>query len=204
MKNTDGSTLLSSTPEKLAKLFKRYGWVGFWLQVVLATFATLLAVNVLFFSNSAAIQRQGIGLSEYLALLGFLILLFTIFWFYRYTRLARKIANPQQRPPKKTVIRTLWVGLWVSCLGITLSMFAMFLEVGHLLRVFLRAPQGGVPVIQTEFDPSTWVSAVDMVSLMADLSVLAGELVVLIISLWLLLRVSTATGYDSISEEPVA
>lgn len=204
MSNNTESTLLSSSPEKLARLFKRYGWVGFWLQVVLAASAILLVINVLFFSHAAAIQRQGIGLAIYLALIAFLILIFTIFWFYRYTRLARKIADPQRRPPKSSVIRTLWVGIWASCFGIAFSMIAMFLEVGRLLRVFMRAPQGGIPVIQTEYDPSTWISAVDMVSLLADLSVLAGELIVLTFSLWLLLRVSMAASYDRTSKESEA
>lgn len=204
MSNNTGSTLLSSSPEKLARLFKRYGWVGLWLQVVLAASAILLVINVLFFSHAAAIQHQRIGLAEYLALIAFLILIFTIFWFYHYTRLASKIADPQRRPPKPSLIRTLWVGIWASCFGIAFSMIAMFLEVGRLLRVFMRAPQGGIPVIQTEYDPSTWISAVDMVGLLADLSVLAGELIVLTFSLWLLLRVSMATGYDRTSEESEA
>ena len=204
MLNNAGSTMISSTPKKLAKLFKRYGWVGFWLQIVLATFTIFLVVNVLFFSNSAAIQRQGIGFSEYLALLGFLILLFTILWSYRYTRLGIKIADPQQRPPQSSVIRTLWIGVWASCFGIAFSMFAMFFEVGHLLRILMRAPQGGFPVIQTEYDPSTWLSAIDVLSLMVDLSVLAGELIILTFSLWLLLRVSMATGYDRTPEESEA
>ena len=88
--------------------------------------------------------------------------------------------------------------LWASCLGILFSMLLMMYEVGRLLFVFLRAPQGGVPVIQTETSaPSGWVSAIDMVGLMADLSVLAAELIVLAFTLWLLFRVTvSAAAYD--------
>lgn len=198
------SSLSSTSQDKIAKLFSRYGWTGFWLQVVLASFFLLIATYVLFLSRSAATQLQVMGFSEYLALIAFVILLFTIFWFYRYTRLARKMADPQRRPSKSSVIRTLWIGVWFSCLGIMISMFAMLSEVGRLLLVLLRAPQGGIPVIQTNFEPSTWISAVDMVGLLADLSVLAGELIVLTFSLWLLLRVSAASNYDRTPMEPEA
>ena len=59
----------------------------------------------------------------------------------------------------------------------------------HLLFYFLAAPQGGVPVFQTaDAGPTGWVSAVDMVSLMALSLFVFAELVVLILSLWLLFR----------------
>ena len=195
--------LLSSKPEKTAKAFAKFGWIGFWLQVALATLPILLMIYVLFFCSSASIQRRGIGLSEYLGLVGLLVLFFTIFWSYRYTRLAKRMADPARRPPQSSVIRTLWIGLTASCLGILLSMLLMMFEVGRLLFVFLSAPQGGAPVIRTEtYDPSTWVSAIDMVGLLADLSVLAAELVVLAFTLWLLLRMTvSAAAYDDDLDE---
>lgn len=189
--------ILSSKPEKLAKAFSRLGWIGFWLQLVLALLPIILMIYVLFFCPSASFQRGAMGIVEYLGLFGLAILFFTIFWSYRYTLLAKKMADPGRCPPKSSVTRTLWIGLWASCLGILFSMLLMVFEVGRLLFVFLRAPQGGVPVMQTETsDPSSWVSAIDMVGLLADLSVLAAELIVLAFTLWLLFRVTTATEYD--------
>ena len=190
-------SILSANPQKIAKAFSRLGWIGFWLQVVLATLPIILMIYVLFFCPSASIQRSGIGLTDFLGLLGLAILFFTIFWSYRYTRLAKGMADPEKRPPKSFVTKTLWIGLMASCLGILFSMLLMMFEVGRLLFVFLRAPQGGVPVMQTEtYDPSSWVSAIDMVGLLADLSVLAAELVVLAFTLWLLFRITTSTEYD--------
>ncbi len=191
--------ILSSKPQRIGKAFSRLGWIGFWLQVVLATLPILLMIYVLLFSGSAAVQRRGIGLSGYMSLIGLLILFFTIFWSYRYTRLAKRMADPELRPPKASVIQILWIGLLVSSLGILFSMLLMLFEVGRLLLVFLDAPQGGVSVIQTEtYDPSTWVSATDMVGLLADISVLAAELMVLTFTLWLLFRMTMpATAYDN-------
>jgi hypothetical protein len=202
MQNDLNAKSAPAGPRGIAKAFQRLGWTGFWLQVVLATLPILLMIYVLFFCESAAVQRRGLGLTEYLGLIGLLILLFTIVWSYRYTRLAKRMADPQRRPPRPAVIRTLWVGLWASCLGILFSMLLMMFEVGRLLFVFLRAPQGGIPVVQTETStPSTWVSAIDMVSLLADLSVLAAELIVLAFTLWLLFRMTiSAAAYDQAGE----
>jgi hypothetical protein len=195
MLNNLSAKLLSARPQRIAKVFKRLGWTGFWLQLVLAMLPILLMIYVLFFCDAASIQRAGMGLSQYLGLVGLLILFFTIFWCYRYTRLAKRMADPEQRPPLSTVNRTLWIGLWASCLGILFSMLLMMYEVGRLLFVFLRAPQGGIPVIQTETStPSGWVSAIDMVGLLADLSVLAAELIVLAFTLWLLFRVTVSAA----------
>jgi hypothetical protein len=70
-------------------------------------------------------------------------------------------------------------------------MVVMKIEVGHLLFYFLSAPQGGVPVFQTAgAAPASWVSAVDMLSLMALLLTLAAEIIVLVLGLWLLFRSS--------------
>jgi hypothetical protein len=124
-------------------------------------------------------------------LLGFAILAFTIVWCYRYTRLGRRMAAPTKRPPKASVIRTLWIGVVASGLGILFSMLLMVFEVGRLLFVFLGAPQGGAPVVQVDkSDPGRWVSAIDMVKILADLSVLSAELIVLAITLWLLFRIT--------------
>jgi hypothetical protein len=76
-----------------------------------------------------------------------------------------------------------------SSIGLLFSMMVMMIETGHLLFYFLAAPQGGVPVFQTPgAGPASWVSAVDMVSLMALSLFVFAELVVLILSLWLLFR----------------
>ena len=66
-KNTQ-SKLFLAKPEGLAKSFKRYGWIGFWLQIILAVVSIFLMVYVLFFSSTASNQQRGMGFSEYLAL----------------------------------------------------------------------------------------------------------------------------------------
>ena len=92
--------ILSSKPEKIAKAFARLGWTGFWLQLVLAFLPIILLIYVLFFCPSASFQRGAMGIAEYLGLFGLAILFFTIFWSYRYTLLAKKMADPASCPSK--------------------------------------------------------------------------------------------------------
>ncbi len=182
-------SLRRSGIQNLAKTFSRLGWIGFWVQIVVGSIPLLLMAYAFIFTRSPSGPRAGLALVEYLTLASLVILIFTIVWFHRHTRLAKKIADPKTCPPVSSVIRSVWTGLMASSIGLLFSMIVMMIETGHMLFYFLAAPQGGVPVIQTTgAGPASWVSAVDMMSLMAlSLSVFT-ELVVLILSLWLLFR----------------
>jgi hypothetical protein len=194
-----------SNPENLAKQFSRLGWIGFWIQLVLISLPILLLLYVLFISSPESAQRRGIDLSNYLSYGSLLVMLFTIFWFYQYTRLAKRIPDPESRPPQSSVMRTLWIGLGASCLGILFSMILMINAVLRILFVLLATPQTGVPFSATGGDPAKTLSAIDAVSLTSLLFTLSAELIVLAFSLWLLFRVTrpspeitdaTSSDYD--------
>lgn len=179
----------------LSASFSRLGWIGFWVQVVLAIIPVILMVYALVSGrNVAPGTRSGLPLVEYLTIAGLLVLAFTTAWFYRYTRLAKKLADPQEHVSQAEAQRVAWIGVAGGTLGLVFSMLIMLLEVAHLLIYFLRAPQAGVPVIQTAGGaPASWVSAVDVMSLMALILTMFGELLVLVFSLWLLFRTVIAT-----------
>ena len=179
-----------SNPESLAKQFSRLGWIGFWIQLVLVSIPIILLLYVLFISSPESAQSRGIDLSNYLSYGSLLVMLFTIFWFYRYTRLADRIADPELRPPQSSVMQTLWIGLGASGLGILFSMILMMNAVLRLLFVLLATPQTGVPFSATGGDPAKTLSAIDAVSLTSLLFILTAELIVLAFSLWLLFRVT--------------
>ena len=175
--------------DSLSKSFIRLGWVGFWFQVVLGALPVVLMFYLFVFSGSLSGPRSGMPLVEFLSLVNLLVLLFTIVWFYRYPTLGRRIADPQARPGESTLLGSVWTGLVAPSLGILFSMTVMVLEVGQLLFYFLSAPQAGIPAIQTTGAASaSWVSAVDLVSLMALLLMLAAEVIALVLGLWLMFR----------------
>lgn len=179
-----------SNPEKMAKHFSRIGWFGFWLQLAMLLIPILLLIYVLLIGSPESAQRKGIDLSSYLSYGSLLVLLFTTFWFYRYTRLAGKISDPQLRPTQASVEKTIWTGLGAIFLGISFSMILMTNAVGRFLFVLLATPQTGVPFSQTGGDPAMTLSAIDAVALMSLLFSLFAELIVLALSMWLLFRVT--------------
>jgi Protein of unknown function (DUF3611) len=140
------------------------------------------------------VHAEGFPLIEYLTFAGLLVLAFTTVWSYRYTRLAQQLADSARHPSQFVVQRAAWIGVSASALGIVFSMLVMLFEVAQLLIHFLRAPQAGIPVIQTTGGAAaSWVSAADMMSLMALIFGMFGEIVVLTFSLWLLFRATLAS-----------
>lgn len=182
----------------LSRSFSRLGWAGFWLQILFGSLPVIVFAYYYFFSQVSTSGRKGLPFVEYLAIANLCILLFTIFWSYRYTLLGRSLAEPSRQPSGTTVVNTVWTGVVASTIGMLFSMVAMLIESAHLLFSFLKMPQAGVPVIQTtNAETATWVSAVDMMSLFALTLTLTAEMVVLVFSLWLLFRTSDLDTHAS-------
>lgn len=181
--------MIGGTPqaETLARSFHRLGWLGVVVQAVLA----LNSVVLLAWAFVGAVPgARPMGRTGYLALVGLAILLFTTFWSYRYVTLGARMREPDRRPTRAAVVSTLWIGLWASGLGIAVSMLMLVVEVTRLVILVLRTPQAGVPVMQLGAETAAWVSAIDVVSLLADVSTLGAELLVFGVTLWLLFRVT--------------
>jgi len=187
--------LIPSRGYSLANAYLRLGWIGFWTQIAIGSIpVTLAAYSFLFNRNTGAGTRGGLALIEYLTIADLLLLVFTTVWFYRYTRLAKQIADPEHRPPAFVVRRAAWTGVAASTLGIAFSILVMLFEVTQLLFYFLRAPQVGIPTVQTTGSGSaSWVSAADVVSLLILILILFVEIGVLAFSLWLLFRTMIAS-----------
>jgi hypothetical protein len=181
--------LRPSPNDSLSEAFSSLGWLGFWIQVVIGSVPLALIVYALVFGRNAAPgTRAGFPLIEYLSIAGLLVLAFTALWSFRYTRLAVSLTDPERRPTSAAVQRTVWIGVTASTIGILLSMLIMLFEVSQLLIYFLRAPQAGIPVIQTTGGPASWVSAADIAGLLALLLTMFAEVTILLFSLWLWFR----------------
>ena len=182
------------TPSKgrsLAGAFSRLGWAGFWLQVVFGSLPIIVVAYYLAFSRSDADSRGGFGFVGYLTIINLLILLFTTYWSYRYTRIGRKIRDPERSPSESSLIGAVWTGVVASTAGMLFSMIVILIEGAKLLFFFLKSPQAGIPVIQTSgVQAEHWVSSIDMLSLMALILILFAELIVLVFNLWLLFRLT--------------
>jgi hypothetical protein len=182
--------LRPSKSDSLAQAFSRLGWIGFWIQVAIGSIPFALITYAFIFGRDAgAGTRGGFALVRYLAVAGLLVLAFTTLWSYWYTRIAKRIADATRRPSEHSVQCAAWIGVASSALGIVLSMLVMLFEIAQLLIYFLRAPQAGIPVIQTTGGgQASWISAADIVHLLALNLTMFGEIAILAFSLWLVLR----------------
>ena len=180
------------TPSKgksLAGAFIRLGWAGFWLQLVFGSLPILVLLYYIAFSRHEPETASGFGVPEYLTIINLLIMIFTTYWSYRYTRIGRRIRSTEAVPSESHLIGAVWTGVVAITAGMLFSMIAILIDASSLLFYFLKAPQAGIPVIQTGGVAAThWVSSVDMISLIALILFLFAELFVLIFSLWLLFR----------------
>jgi hypothetical protein len=200
------------TNDRLAASFRRLGWIGFWLQIAIGSIPVALLIYAFLFGGGGGISTRGsFALIEYLTIGSLLVLAFTTAWFYRYTFLAPQIAEQAHIFPPSRIQRIAWIGVAASTLGIVFSALVMMFEVAQLLVYFLRAPQGGVPVIQTTGGGTTsWVSAGDILSMMGLIITMLVETVVLSIGLWLLFlttghyaKIDTAYDDSTRIETPV-
>lgn len=188
-------------PEKLSRQFSRLGWLGFWIQVAMLAVPLLLLIYVLFLRSPESAQRLGIDLSNYLSYGSLLVMVFTTLWFFRYTRIGKRIADPEQRPPRAAVERTLWVGLWASGVGIAFSMLLLFSAAGRMLFILLANPQMGLMLAPAlGGNPVQSISAIDAISLTSLLVILAAELIVMGFSVWLLFRTTAASAAGDAGE----
>jgi hypothetical protein len=189
-----GGDMLKTPLDSLAGSFLRTGWIGFWMQLAIGSIGVALTVYAFVIDRNAALGTRGWpALIQYLTLVSLLVLAFTTIWFYRYILLGRRIADPARCPPESVVRRTVGVGVAASTFGLVLSMLIMVFEVSHLFLYFLRAPKAGVPVIQAN-GQATWVSAGDILNLAVVVIFTFIEVLVLVLSLWLLFRVSSSSA----------
>ena len=187
--------LLSHTPpspRQIAITFRRLGWIGFWCQVVLGLIPVILMTFQWVFSS----KPQLIGVPDSGNILSFvdmLTLVFTIYWCFRYTRLASKLEDSNQRPAKARVIKEVWIGIIANVGVILLAVLIGMVMVGGLLYAILSLPPGAATILQPApggalINPGPIIVPMDLLGLLAVMNVILAGLVGVIVSLWLLSR----------------
>ena len=180
------------SPHRIALAFRRLGWIGFWCQVVLGLIPiALMTFQWIFSSNSQLIGVPDSG--NILSFLDILTLLFTIYWCFRYTRLARKLEDDNQRPAKGRVTKEVWIGIIANLGVILLAVLIGMISVGGLLYAVLSIPQGATTILQptpggTVLNPAAKIVPMDMLALLAVMNVILAGLIGLMVSLGLLSR----------------
>jgi hypothetical protein len=181
---------------RLASTFRHLGWLSLWIQVVLAFIPILILLFALFVLHTSA---EGIGtvIEVVLAYGCLLFLAFSIFWSFRYTKLGQQLASPNRFPSPEQVKQTLRIGIVVNLGGMLISVVVAMGAVGTMLFRVLTLPPGALPMLDPRqgmnsaaLNTSQWIVPLDVVWLQALINTIGAQLVGIIVSLFLLFRVS--------------
>ncbi len=176
----------SPTPKQIARWCRQLGWLGVVLQGVLG-FIPLLVVVVRIFTSQ---QGRGFGPGLWLAIFCLIVLLFSIYWCFRYIRLAARLEHADRRPSKPAVKRTLKIGLLTNLLIVVISTLFALWRVTTLTVQMLTVPQGATVVTPNQLaGPGALITPANMVTLYAMISTIAAGLVGLIVALLLIYQV---------------
>lgn len=187
---------------QIANAFRRGGWIGFWLQVGFGVVPVFLILFALFLSPA----KNRLGQSFVGVILAYACLIalgFTIYWCFRYTQIGNQLDDPQRRPTKASVTRTLWIGLSANIVGMSCAVVVALWKVGVLLFKMLSVPpgaamidnSGGGPTIVSRSGPI--IVPMDLIALQAAVNAIAAELVGIIVAAFLLYMVTQNSGKRS-------
>lgn len=186
--DTEWST---ETRQRIGRQFSLLGKVGFWIQLALLAVAVVLTALILFLGPASRGGAIGFNLGTFLSLASVIVTIFTTFWFFRYVQLGSDLKDPERYPPASSLVSTLWIGLWAGCLGLAFSMLVLIGSAWRMMFVLLANPQSGMliaPNLGTY--PTFSISAMDAVNLVSLLVMLAAEMIVVGITLWLLFTIT--------------
>ncbi len=187
--------LLSRTPPthlQIAANLRRWGWIGFWCQLILGSIPVILLTFQWIFSKEQTMA--GIDISNVFSFIDIMTLLFTIFWCFGYTQLGKKLEKAERPPKKGKILRNLWIGITANLGVMFLAILIGIITLGRLLYVILSLPQGATTILQpvpggTMVNPGLVIVPMDILGLLAVMNVILAGLVGVTISLWLLSRI---------------
>ncbi|NJK77536.1 MAG: DUF3611 family protein, partial [Microcoleus sp. SU_5_6] len=135
--------------QRVAFALRTAGWVSFWVQLVLAVVATIILLFAIPFAlpratpTGAAPTNAGTGGGVFLAVCGLVVLGYSIYRAFRFTRLSRELRSPANavRPKKADTIKEVRLTLMSNLAGMLLTLIGAEAISGILLAKSLSQPQ---------------------------------------------------------------
>jgi hypothetical protein len=178
----------SPTPREIARSFRWLGWLGFWLQALFGFIPTLVVVTAAMFGPA---RQQVFSFGLWLAIACLAILLFSIYWSFRYTQLATQLENPDLRPAKSQVFRDLKIGLLANISTMIIALAIALSRVGELTFKLLTLPQSATVVSPNQVGttlsaPGALITPSNMITIQAMIHAIAAGLAGVIVTLLLI------------------
>ncbi|MBE9036217.1 DUF3611 family protein [aff. Roholtiella sp. LEGE 12411] len=182
---SEGRSLAPET-RSIGNTVRFTGWLTFWVQLGLAAVS---ALALLFAYTGRGFTQQpnaGLGVGIFWAVCGVVVLLFSMYWDFRYTRIGKSLENPNPalHPSKADTVGVIRLGVFLGLVGILLTILGAGATVAVLVAKSISQPPG---VAIT--DPYKIIRALDVFVVLANINGIAAHFVGTVTSLWLLERV---------------
>ena len=187
MSNTHQKKAVSnSSTHDIAKNLRWVGWIGFWLQLGLAVVAGLSLLFAWSGRNLAEEELKGIGIAMFFASIGLIAVAVNIYLSFRYTRIGKRILDPQTKPQlsRSDTVNLLRLGLLIGFTGMFLNLLGAGSGIGVQIAKVVSQPPG---VAIT--DPSRIIRALDVYVVAANVNGIASNFFGIVSSIWLFYKV---------------
>lgn len=174
----------SSARQQAAVSLRTFGWIGFWTKLILTVGSGLVLLFAIADPNLNINIRSGLGLFS--ALGGILMLCFSIYWFFRYTRFSKQLeaSEPSLHPSRKETVHTLQTGALLNLVGMLLILIGIEVIVGNLLGKTLSVPQGAAI-----YKSGQLIEPLDIFVVQANINMIVALFVGIGIPFWLATRI---------------
>ncbi|WP_445637152.1 DUF3611 family protein [Nostoc sp. DSM 114161] len=182
------SEMRSLAPETrgIGNTIRLTGWITLWLQLAIGAVSVLALLFALTGRGFVQQPNTGLGIGVFWAVCGIILLLFSLYLDFRYTRIGEALENrnPALHPSKPDTTKILRLGIILSLVGILLTLFGTGSTIFVLVAKSISQPPG---VAIT--DPYRIIRPMDVFVAVADITGIAAHYVGTVASLWLLERV---------------
>jgi len=181
--SSDSASSLPPSVEQVAKALRLGGWICFWVQLVLGIISGIIFLFAVGLLGQQTGSSTGGGL--FFAICGLVVLGFSIFLSFRYTRLARQLRSPTPslRPSRADTTQQVKRTLITNLVGMTLTLLAAEAIGGILLGESLA--RGSFVFNSTELEKFT----LDIFIVLGNTHIIVAHFVGIAVGLFLLDRV---------------
>ncbi len=191
MTNQLDNDQLPVAAQKVAFALRTAGWVCFWAQAVLAVVAGLILLLAIpsTLSSGASQTSAGTGGGVLLAVCGLLVLGYSAYRAFSFTRLSRKLRSPATgvRPKKVETIQQVRLTLMSNLSGMLLTLLGAEAIGGTLFVKSISQPQ---VLFGAAVDFSRFIQPLDIFVVLANIHATVAHFVGIVGSLWLLDRIN--------------
>lgn len=193
MTNQLDTDKLPAAVQRVAFALRTVGWVSFWVQLVLAVVAAIILLFAIPFaipSTTAAgnSTSAGTGGGVFFAICGLLVLGYSVFRAFRFTRLSRQLRSTGNavRPKKADTIKQVQFTLVSNLVGMLLTLVGAEAISGTLLAKSLAQPQA---LFGAAVDVGKFIQPLDIFVVLANTHATVAHFVGIVGTLWLLDRI---------------